>query len=106
MSEVFGSELIFFTDALLLFWSEIVIHLKELSDFLDTLALNERCDLCGAQLQQRLDVQVVGGEDDIEEQSLVYVLCDVLGISRVDMLGQIVRGERLLDFRLGSDLDL
>ena len=86
ISEVFCGELVFFTNALLLFWREIVIHLEELPDFLDALALNQGGDLRRAQLQQRLDVEVVGGEHDVKEQGLVDILRDIFGVPLVNML--------------------
>ena len=89
-SEVFCGELVLFTDALLLFRREIVIHLEELPDFFNALALDEGGDLGRAQLQQRLDVEVVRGEHNIKQQGLVHVLSDILGVSRVDVLAEVV----------------
>ena len=65
-SEVLSSELILLTDARLLLRSEVIVHLEELSNLLDTLALDERCNLGGSQLEKGLNVQVVGGEHDIK----------------------------------------
>ena len=103
ISEVLCGELIFFTNALLLFRREIVIHLEELPDFFDALALDQRGNLRRAQLQQRLDIKVVSSQHNVKQQGLVDVLSDILGVSWVDVLTEIVGGEGLLDFRLGAD---
>ena len=103
ISEVLCGELIFFTNALFLFRREIVIHLEELPDFFNALALDQRGNLRRAQLQKRLDIKVVRSQHNVKQQGLVDVLSDILGVSWVDVLTEIVGGEGLLDFRLGAD---
>ena len=89
-SKVLCGKLVLFADVGLLLGSEIVVHLEELSDFLDTLTLDQGGDLGRAQLEQRLDVEVISSQDDIEEQSLVHILGDVFGIPCFNVLRKIV----------------
>ena len=79
--------------------SEIVLDVEELADFLDALAFDEGGNLGAAELQQGLDIEVVGGHDDFEKHLLVNI--DVVGVPLVDDLGEVGGAERLLDLGWG-----
>lgn len=51
--------------------SKVVLDVEQLSDLLGSLALDHVGDSLATQIQQRLDVQVVGREDDLEQHFLV-----------------------------------
>lgn len=63
--------LVLATDLLLLLWSEVVRNVEGLTDLLWRLALDHVGDGLAADVEERLDIKVVGGEDDFEEHLLV-----------------------------------
>lgn len=50
---------------------KVVLDVEQLSDLLGSLALDHVGDSLATQVEQRLDVQIVGSEDDFEEHLLV-----------------------------------
>ena len=90
ISEVLGSKLIFLLDACLFLGREVVLHLEELADFLSGLALDEGGEFGGTELQQGLDIKVVSGDEQIKEESLVYILRDIIVVPLADVLRQVV----------------
>ena len=99
-SERLFGPLVLLHDLGLLLGAEVVLDLEELADLLDGLALDERGDLRARKLQQGLNIEVVGGHDDLEEHLLVDI--HVLGGPRVHNLREVVRAEGLLN--LGGSL--
>jgi len=67
---------------LLFFGSEVVFDVEELSDFLDGFVLDQRGDFSAGKLEEGLDVEVVGGHDELEENFLLQV--DVVCVPRVN----------------------
>merc|ERR1719217_917685 len=57
---------------------EVVHDVELLADLLRGLTLDHRCNLRASQIEERLDVQVVRGEDEFEQDLLVNV--DVLNV--------------------------
>ena len=56
---------------LLLAWGEVVLDVERLPDLLGGLPLDHVGHRLAGDVQQALDVQVVGGEDQLEERALV-----------------------------------
>jgi len=65
------SPLVLATDLLFLLGGEVIGDIEGLSDFLGGLALDHICDGLAANVEKRLDIKVVGGEDDLEEHLLI-----------------------------------
>jgi len=65
------SPLVLATNLVLLLGCEVVLDVERLADLLGRLALDHVGDGLAADVQQRLDVHVVCGEDDLEEHLLV-----------------------------------
>lgn len=65
------SPLVLTTDLILLFRREVVLDVERLADLLWRLALDHVGDSLAADVEKRLDVHVVRGEDDLEEHLLV-----------------------------------
>ena len=86
-------------DLSLLLRGEIVLDVEELADLLDGLALDQGGDLGAGELEERLDIEVVGGHDDLEEHLLVDI--DILGVPGFDNLGEVGAAEWLLYLRRG-----
>lgn len=63
--------LVLATDLVLLLGREVVGDVEGLADLLGRLALDHVGDGLAADVQQGLDVEVVGGEDDLEQHLLV-----------------------------------
>lgn len=51
--------------------SKVVLDVEQLSDLLGSLALDHIGDSLATEIEQRLNVQVVGSEDDLEQHFLV-----------------------------------
>lgn len=51
--------------------SKVVLDVEQLSDLLGSLALDHVGDSLATEIEQRLNVQVVGSEDDLEQHFLV-----------------------------------
>ena len=68
------------------FRGEIVLNIEELTDFLHALAFDEGSDLGAAELEEGLDIEVVGSEHDVKEQGLVDILRDILCVPLVNVL--------------------
>ena len=58
---------------LLLAGGEVVLDVERLPDLLWRLPLDHVGHSLAGDVQQALDVQVVGGEDQLEERALVYL---------------------------------
>ena len=92
-----------------LFGREIVLNVEELADLLDALVLDERGDLGAGELEQGLDVEVVGGHDELKQNLLLQV--DELSIPGINHGGHVSGSEGLLDFgrlvvfEVGAELD-
>ena len=56
---------------LLLAWGEVVLDVERLPDLLWRLPLDHVGHCLAGDVQQALDVQVVGGEDQLEERALI-----------------------------------
>lgn len=63
--------LVLAADLLLLLGGEVVLDVERLADLVGGLALDHVGDGLAADVQESLDVEVVGGEDDLEEHLLV-----------------------------------
>eukprot|EP00250_Pteridium_aquilinum_P034470 c7635_g2_i1 orf=2-307(-) len=61
------SPLIFPPDLFLFLWGEIIHNIENPSDLLWSFVLYHVCHSLAGQIQQILDVQVVGSQDEIEE---------------------------------------
>mmetsp|Transcript_102045 Transcript_102045/g.329173 ORF Transcript_102045/g.329173 Transcript_102045/m.329173 type:complete len:200 (-) Transcript_102045:39-638(-) len=81
----------------LLLGREVVDDVELLADLLGVLPLDHRRDLRAREIQQALDIQVIGCQDQLKEHLLLDV--DVLGVplgdSTLDEVGAL---ERLLNF--------
>ena len=64
--------------------------MEELADLFGGLALDKRGKFGGAEFQQGLDIEVVGGNKQIKEKSLVYILSDIIVIPLTDVLRQVI----------------
>lgn len=60
-SNLLLSPLILATDLVLFFGGEIVLDIEGLADLLGRLALDHVCDSLAADIEQGLDIEVVGG---------------------------------------------
>jgi len=67
---VFGP-LVLATDLLLFLRGEVVGDVESLSDLLWRLALDHVCDGLAPNIKERLNVEVVGGKDDLKEHLLI-----------------------------------
>ena len=67
------SPLVLAADLILLLWCEVVLDVEGLADLLWRLALDHVRDCLAANIEQRLDVHVVCGEDDLEQHLLVHL---------------------------------
>ena len=88
---------------------EVVLDVEGLVDLLRGLALDDVRDSLASDAEKRLDVHVVGGEDDLEEHLLVHLhellvpLFDVGGLlAQVDV---IAMGGRRVVLVLGAPLE-
>jgi hypothetical protein len=61
------------------------LGVEDLLDLLEGLALDQRGDLGAAEVEERLDVHVVGGQDDIIE--LLTLLSDLVNVLGVPLVG-------------------
>lgn len=65
-SERLLSPLVLFHDLCFLLWREIVLDVEKLSDLGDGPVLDQARDLGAGELQQGLDIKIVGCEDQLE----------------------------------------
>lgn len=90
------SPLVLAADLIFLFWREVVLDVEGLANLLWRLALDHVRDGLAADVEERLDVHVVGGEDDLKEHLLVdlhELLVPVLDVgSLLARVGIIVLG--------------
>ena len=103
-SERLFSPLVLFHDLLLLLGGEVVLDVEELANLLDGLVLDHAGDLGAGQLKQGLDVEVVGGHDELEEHLLLHV--NVVCVPGVDDGGHVGVSEWFLDLGDGVVLDV
>ena len=94
-SERFFGPLVLLHNLLLLLRREIVLDVEELADLGHALVLDQAGHLGAGQLQQRLDVQVVGGHNQLEKHLLVQV--DEFGVPRVNDCAHIGADKRFVD---------
>lgn len=95
--------LVLLANLLLLLGGKVVDNVEELANLLGRLALDEVGDRLAADVNEGLDVHVVGGEDDLKEHLLVDLdklavpLSNLGGLAaRVISVVRVVRGERLV----------
>ena len=96
-SEALLGPLVLFHDLSLFLGSEIVLDIEELADLRDGAVLDQRGDLSAGELQEGLDIEVVGGQDKLEQDLLVEV--HELGIPGGGHIVQVVGAQGLLDLR-------
>ena len=78
---LFLAPLILLPDLLLLVRSEVVLNVERLPDLLWGLALDHLCHGLAGDVEETLDVQVVGGKDELEQCALVNLRqCIVINI--------------------------
>jgi hypothetical protein len=65
------SPLVLAADLVLLLWGEVVLNVERLADFLGGLAFDHVGHGLAAHVEERLDIHVVGSEDDLEQHLLV-----------------------------------
>ena len=82
-------------DALFLLGREVVLDVEVLADFGDALALDLRSDLGARELEQGLNVEVVGSHNDLEE--LLSLDVHVVSVPGLNDLGEVRGAQRLLD---------
>lgn len=103
------SPLVLTADLVLLLRSEVVLNVEGFADLLGGLALDHVGDRLAANVEERLDVHVVGGEDDLEEHLLVDLhellvpLFDVGGL--LARVGVVVLGRGGVVLVLGAPLE-
>jgi hypothetical protein len=78
---------------LLLLRGEVVFDVESLPDVFGGLALDHRGHLGAREVQQRLDVHEVCGEDELEQQILLYF--DKVGVPLGDDLRELLAAQRL-----------
>ena len=79
--------------------SEVVLDVEVIADLRNGHALDDTGDLGASKLEERLDVEEVGSEDQLEQEFLLDI--DVVGVPLVDDIGELVGAKRLVDFRRG-----
>lgn len=94
-SEGFFGPSVLFLDLSFFFRGEIVLDVEVLSDLLDRLVLNLGGDLSAGELEEWLNIEVVGGHDELEELFLLEV--DVISVPLFDDLVHVVVGEGLVN---------
>jgi len=101
--------LVLAADLVLLLGSEVVLNVERLADLLGGLALDHVGDSLAADVEESLDIHVVGGEDDLEEHLLVDLhellvpLFNVGGL--LARVGVVVLGGRRVVLVLGAPLE-
>ena len=95
-SEGFFSPSVFLLDLSFFFWSEVVLDVEIFADLNNGLILDLRCDLGAGELEEWLNIEVVGCHDKLEELFLLEV--NVIGVPLVHDLCHIAVGEGLIDF--------
>ncbi len=96
-SKRFLSPLILLHNLRLLLRREIILNVEELPYLRDRSILDEWCNLSTWQLQQWLNVQVIGCQDHLKEHLLIQV--DKLSIPWWGHIIQVVGSEWLLNLR-------
>ena len=94
-SEGFLSPLVLLHDLCLFLWGEIVLDVEELADLWDGAVLYQTGNLGAGKLEERLDIEVVGCQDELEKDLLVQV--HELGVPGGGDVAQVVGSQRLLD---------
>ena len=77
----------------LLLRTEVVLDVERLSDFLGGLALDHRGHFGAREVEERGDVHVVGGQNQLEEHFLLAV--DERGVPGGDHVREVGRSQRL-----------
>jgi hypothetical protein len=67
----FLAPFIFLSDLFFFFWGEIVLNVEGLADFFGSLSFNHVGNGLAGEVQERLDVQVVSSQDELEQGGLV-----------------------------------
>ena len=100
--------LVLAADLVLLLRSEVVLDVESLTDLLRGLSLDHVGNSLAADVEEGLDIHVVGGEDDLEEHLLVDLhellvpLFDVGGL--LARVGVVILGGRRVVLVLGAPL--
>ena len=94
-SEGFLGPLVLLHDLCLFLWGEIVLNVKEFANLGNGAVLDQTGDLGAGKLEQGLDIEVVGSQDQLEEDLLVKV--HKLGVPGGGDITQVVRSQRLLN---------
>ena len=96
-SEALLSPSVLIHDLGFLLWSKIVLNVEVLPDLWNSHTLDDTSDLGAAQLEQRLDIKEVCGENHLEQKLLldIYKIC----VPFIDNIGQLVRTEWLVNLR-------
>jgi hypothetical protein len=101
--------LVLAADLVLFLGSEVVLDVEGFADLLGRLALDHVRDGLAADVEERLDIHVVGGKDDFEEHLLVNLheflvpLLDIRGL--LAGVGIVVLGGRRVVLVLGAPLE-
>ena len=101
--------LVLAADLVLLLRSEVVLDVESLTDLLRGLSLDHVGNSLAADVEEGLDIHVVGGEDDLEEHLLVDLhellvpLFDVGGL--LARVGVVILGGRRVVLVLGAPLE-
>ena len=86
-SERLLSPAIFFHYLLFFLGCKVILDVEELANLFYVFALDHGGDLCAAQLEQRLDIEVVGGHHNLKQRLLVYIY--VVSVPRLNHLRQV-----------------
>lgn len=91
--------LIFLPHLRLLLGTKIIRNVERLTNFLRSLPLDHARDGRTRQIQQRLDIHVVGRQNKFEQKDLLDI--DKFGVPLLDDFCHLSGFERLFDFRHG-----
>jgi hypothetical protein len=101
--------LVLAADLVLLLRSEVVLNVEGLTDLLRRLALDHVGDGLAADVEEGLDVHVVGGKDDLEEHLLINLHELLVPLFNVGGLlagvGVVILGGRRVVLVLGAPLE-
>jgi hypothetical protein len=90
--------LVLAADLVLLLRCEVVLDVECLADLVGGLALDHIGNGLAADVEQSLDIEVVGGKDDLEEHLLVYLhklLVPLVNVGRLlARVGVVILGSR------------
>ena len=105
----FFAPLIFLADLGFFLGREVVGDVERGTNFLGRLALDHGCDRGAGQVQERLNVHVICGENELKQQDLFKV--NKVRVPLLDDFGHVLAFERLFNLRhgilqvVGAELD-